>query len=40
MGRQDLEELTLQIRRLAKRHGFEVKEFRLKPAGDEARGTL
>lgn len=34
MGRQDLEELSLQVRWLAKRYGFKVTEFRLEPAGD------
>lgn len=34
MGRQDLEELNLQVRWLAQRYGFKVTEFRLEPAGD------
>ena len=34
MGRQDLEELSLEIRWLAKRYGFKVTEFHLEPAGD------
>jgi hypothetical protein len=36
MGRQDLEELSLQLRWLAKRYGFAVTEFHLEPAGDDA----